>query len=138
MDYWDFRTGEHCFCPDEVLEDHLWSFDSGRSCDHCIGLLSGSQRESCVRSSTFGSMQDELAKGNLRLEALKVESADEIGALTRAFNVASGNIRELIRKMAATAEQVAASSEELTASAQQSAEAANHVAGTVGRRLLMG
>ena len=73
----------------------------------------------------------ELAKGNLRLDDLQVESADEIGTLTGAFNTMSRNIRELIRKMATTAEQVAASSEELTASAQQSADASNHVAGNV-------
>ncbi len=76
---------------------------------------------------------DELAKGNLRVDDLAVESSDELGTLSAAFNTMSGNIRELIRKMATTAEQVAASSEELTAGAQQSAEAANHVAGTVSQ-----
>ena len=74
---------------------------------------------------------EELAQGNLRLDALQVDSSDEIGQLTTAFNTMSHNIRELIRKMSATAEQVAASSEELTASAQQSAEASNHVAGNI-------
>ncbi len=74
---------------------------------------------------------DELAAGNLRVENLPVESEDELGTLANAFNTMSHNIRELIRKMAATAEQVAAASEELTAGAQQSAEAANHVAATV-------
>ena len=74
---------------------------------------------------------DELAKGNLRVDDLAVESADELGVLAQAFNTMSHNIRSLIKKMAATSEQVAASSEELTASAQQSAEASNHVAGTV-------
>ncbi len=74
---------------------------------------------------------DGLSAGNLRLEDIQVDTQDEIGALGNAFNTMSHNIRELIRKMAATAEQVAASSEELTASAQQSAEASNHVAGTV-------
>ena len=75
---------------------------------------------------------DQLSEGNLCVEALPVESADEMGTLANAFNTMSHNIRELIRKMAATAEQVAAASEELTAGAQQSAEAANHVAATVG------
>ncbi len=74
---------------------------------------------------------DELSQGNLQVEDLTVESADELGSLSKAFNTMSHNIRALIQKMAATAEQVAASSEELTASAQQSAEAANNVAGTI-------
>ncbi|SHK78116.1 methyl-accepting chemotaxis protein [Selenomonas ruminantium] len=74
----------------------------------------------------------EMANGNLKLEQLPVESADEIGALTKAFNTMSKNLRELINKMATTSEQVAAASEELTANAHQSADAAVHVAETVG------
>ena len=74
---------------------------------------------------------DELANGNLTVDDMSVNSDDEIGALTNAFNVMAGNIRTLIKKIAATSQMVAASSEELTASAHQSAEAANNVAGTV-------
>lgn len=74
----------------------------------------------------------QLANGNLHMDDLPVESADEIGALTQAFNTMSGNLRKLISQMASTSEQVAASSEELTANAQQSAEASVHVAETVG------
>lgn len=76
---------------------------------------------------------DELSKGNLRVEDLPVISADELGALTRAFNTMSHNLRTLLQKLAATSEHVAASSEELTASSQQSAEASNHVAATVSK-----
>ena len=70
---------------------------------------------------------DELAGGNLCLEDLPVESRDEIGHLTQAFNIMKQNLRELIVQMKSTAEQVAASSEELTASSQESAEVATHV-----------
>jgi methyl-accepting chemotaxis protein len=73
----------------------------------------------------------ELAKGDFRQEDLPVESSDELGKLAQGFNTMSHSIRELISKMAATAEQVAASSEELTAGAQQSAQAATNVASTV-------
>lgn len=73
----------------------------------------------------------ELSKGNLRIEDAVVTSTDEIGSLTKAFNTMSANLRNLISKMATTAEQVAASSEELTANAQQSADASVHVAETV-------
>ena len=75
----------------------------------------------------------ELAQGNLRLENIPVESSDEIGSLTNAFNTMSQNLRSLITKMATTAEQVSAASEELTASAQQSADASVSVAEAVGQ-----
>ncbi len=74
----------------------------------------------------------ELAKGNLRMEDIPVRSQDEIGSLSNSFNNMSHSLRNLIRKMASTSEQVAAASEELTANAQQSADAAVHVAETVG------
>ncbi|MBR2214734.1 MAG: methyl-accepting chemotaxis protein [Selenomonadaceae bacterium] len=75
---------------------------------------------------------DEMAKGNLHMDDMKINSDDEIGSLTRSFNTMSVNLRKLIAKMASTSEQVAASSEELTANAQQSADASVHVAETVG------
>ncbi len=74
----------------------------------------------------------EMAKGNLGIKSLPVETSDEIGSLTGAFNTMKDNLHNLISQMAATAEQVAASSEELTANAQQSADTAVHVAETVG------
>lgn len=74
----------------------------------------------------------QMAQGNLAIDTLPVESRDEIGTLTTAFNTMSTNLRKLITQMATTSEQVAASSQELTANAQQSADAAVHVAETVG------
>ena len=74
----------------------------------------------------------QMAEGNLKLEQLPIESADEIGTLTNAFNTMSTNLRKLINNMATTSEQVAAASEELTANAHQSADASVHVAETVG------
>jgi len=82
--------------------------------------------------SLLESHATDMANGNLAVNNLPVESADEIGSLTNAFNTMSNNLRKLIGKMAATSEQVAASSEELTASAHQSADASVHVAETVG------
>ncbi len=73
----------------------------------------------------------ELANGNLTMKDIAVNSSDEIGSLTQAFNTMSNNLRKLITKMATTSEQVAAASEELTASAHQSADASVHVAETV-------
>ncbi|MCR5757817.1 MAG: methyl-accepting chemotaxis protein [Selenomonas sp.] len=74
----------------------------------------------------------QLADGNLRVPQLPVESSDEIGSMTQAFNTMQQHLHDLIGKMAATSEQVAAASEELTANAHQSADAAVHVAETIG------
>ena len=62
---------------------------------------------------------------------LSVDSSDEIGSLTQAFNVMKDNLQKLIAKMSTNSEQVAASSQELTASSQSSADASVHVAETV-------
>jgi len=74
---------------------------------------------------------EKMAEGNLRLEPLEVTSNDELGQMAHGFNSMNDSIRNLIVKMAQSAEQVAASSQELTASSQQAAEAATHVAQTV-------
>lgn len=73
----------------------------------------------------------QLSEGNLKVQNILVDSNDEIGSLTNAFNIMSNSLRKLIQKMATTAEQVAASSEELTASATQSADVSVKVAATV-------
>ncbi len=74
----------------------------------------------------------QLAKGNLRIDNIKVDTQDEIGMLAEEFNEMSDSLRKLISKMANTSHQVAAASEELTASAQQSADTSVHVAERVG------
>ena len=74
----------------------------------------------------------QLSKGNLSVPDLTINSKDEMGTLSQAFNTMSDGLRNLISKMANTAHQVAAASEELTASAQQSADTSVHVAEKVG------
>lgn len=74
----------------------------------------------------------ELAKGNLKVEDITVESKDEIASLANQFNSMAVSLRNLISSMATTSEQVAASSQQLTANAQQSADASVRVAETVG------
>ena len=74
----------------------------------------------------------ELAKGNLKLPEVNVDTQDEIASLAHAFNDMSKNLRNVITKMANTANQVAAASQQLTASAQQSADTSVHVAESVG------
>ncbi len=74
----------------------------------------------------------QLSKGNLGVPDLNINSKDEIGTLSQAFNNMSKGLRDLISKMATTSHQVAAASEELTASAQQSADTSVHVAEKVG------
>ena len=73
----------------------------------------------------------QLAEGNLQLQDLKIDTDDEIGQMTDAFNRMKQHLRKVITQMVTTSEQVAAASEQLTASAQQSADASVHVAETV-------
>lgn len=72
-----------------------------------------------------------MADGNLTMQNMSVDSNDEFGELTVAFNTMKEHLHGLIRSMSDISQQVAASSEELTASAHQSADAAINVAETI-------
>ncbi|MDU2064245.1 MAG: methyl-accepting chemotaxis protein [Sporomusaceae bacterium] len=71
-----------------------------------------------------------VAKGDLSVSDLAIQSRDESGQVAVAVNVMLKNLRELIRMASHSAQQVAASSEELTAGAQQSADVVTQVAGS--------
>ncbi|MDQ0155440.1 methyl-accepting chemotaxis protein [Robertmurraya andreesenii] len=70
---------------------------------------------------------EEITKGNLMIEAIKVKSRDEIGKLATSFNEMAETLREIIHEVNLTSEQVASSSEELMASSEQTTSATNQV-----------
>lgn len=74
---------------------------------------------------------NELASGNFQDRPRRVLQQDEIGQVADALIAMRTNVRELMKKIDASVEQVAASSEELTASSEQSAQAATHVATSI-------
>lgn len=73
-----------------------------------------------------------IARGDLTVGAVEINSSDEIGELASAISRMAENLRGLIHEIAQTSEQVAASSEELTASAEQSAHASIQVGTSIG------
>ncbi|PKM51228.1 MAG: methyl-accepting chemotaxis protein [Firmicutes bacterium HGW-Firmicutes-7] len=79
---------------------------------------------------------DQIAQYDLILEdnnkALGyTKRTDEIGVMAKAVISLQENLKELIKNIGATSEQVAASSEELTSTSQQSVTAADEVASTI-------
>lgn len=70
---------------------------------------------------------EQIAKGNLRVEDIKIKNKDEIGQLAVSFNQMTNNLRELIIQVDQTSGQVASSAEELTASAQQTNAATEQI-----------
>lgn len=60
-----------------------------------------------------------------------LKSKDEIGTLANALQTITHNLREIVREMNISSEQVASASEELTASSEQSATAAEEVTKTI-------
>lgn len=72
-----------------------------------------------------------VAAGDLGSNRITYNGNNEIGDLSRDFNVMAKNLRELIQQLKKTAEQVASSSEQLNASAEQSSQGAGQVAGTI-------
>ncbi len=74
-------------------------------------------------------MLQDIAEGEGDLtKELTVTGEDEVGQVAKWFNVFVGKLRDLIRDIALTAEQVASSSEELSASSQNLANAATEQA----------
>lgn len=73
----------------------------------------------------------ELAKGDFRKKAQRIEHDDEFGQLSMSLMEMRDKVGALLKKISGSAEQVAASSEELTASANQSAEVTTQVAQSI-------
>ena len=126
-----------CVIPEKVIYSDLAALKYGYSILTLLGLVL--MIVICLKFSgkitrpitKLTNQANQMAEGNLRLEKMTIESADEIGQLTNAFNMMNSHLHDLIFKMSTVSEQVAASSEELTAGASQSAEASNHVAETI-------
>ncbi|WP_371371052.1 methyl-accepting chemotaxis protein [Sporomusa aerivorans] len=63
----------------------------------------------------------EIAGGNLAVKEIEVNSRDEIGELSAAFNTMLDYLRKIVLQVDSAAAQVASSSQQLTASTQESA-----------------
>lgn len=74
---------------------------------------------------------EELSAGDFRDKPRTVLRKDEFGKLADSLVAMKNSLRNLMKHVSDSAEQLAASSEELTASADQSAQAANQVAGAI-------
>jgi len=98
-----------------------------------IAVLMGGAIALTLSKSISGPVQliskgaEEITKGNLMIEAIKVKSRDEIGKLATSFNEMAETLREIIHEVNLTSEQVASSSEELMASSEQTTSATNQV-----------
>lgn len=73
----------------------------------------------------------QVAEGNLDIEQVKVNAADEVGQLGIAVNTMLVKMRELVTHVADSANIVSSSAEELSASSEQSAYANNQIADAI-------
>ncbi|MGE7840570.1 methyl-accepting chemotaxis protein [Lysinibacillus sp. NPDC093712] len=80
---------------------------------------------------TMATAVKQIAKGDLTIQNLPVNSKDEIGTLASAFNEMKQSIQSLIRASGETANDLSAVAEELTASTTQVATTSNSVATSV-------
>jgi methyl-accepting chemotaxis protein len=94
-----------------------------------LGLLIGffAARSIAKPVNQMAEIAQRVAAGDLTGQ-VKVSRDDEIGQLATAFNTMVRNMRDLLRQINQSAEQLAAASEELTASAQESSDTAANVA----------
>lgn len=66
---------------------------------------------------------EEIAANNLAVDDLSIDSQDEIGHAGSALNLMKNNLRDLVRKIAVTAEHVAQASEQISETATRQAHA---------------
>ena len=74
---------------------------------------------------------EQVAQGNLAVQQIVVSSQDEVGQLGKAFNKMTDNLRDLIRQVSQTAEQVAASAQQLRAGAEDATHASDQISGNL-------
>ncbi|MCL6577436.1 methyl-accepting chemotaxis protein [Kyrpidia sp.] len=70
---------------------------------------------------------EQVARGNLILEAVRKRGSDEIARLADGFSVMTNQLRALVQNVSETSEQLAASAEELTASTEENTKATEQV-----------
>jgi methyl-accepting chemotaxis protein len=85
-------------------------------------------RKLAIRLGRMVQRVQQVSKGDFRIWEMSETSTDEIGQLGTAINVMTVDLRDLIRQVSQSAEQVAASSEQLKTGAEQSAQGASQVA----------
>lgn len=83
------------------------------------------------RIESSAELLQSIADGDLARPTPQVKSGDETGALLKAANRMTDNLRSIISRVQDTSEQVAASSEQLTASAEQTSKAAEQIASAI-------
>jgi methyl-accepting chemotaxis protein len=90
-----------------------------------VGLIVGLGVAAFIVRSITGAIQgmvtmiQQIAANNLGIDDMHVASQDEIGKAAIALNGMKNSLREMIRSIAGTAEQVASASEELSSTSQE-------------------
>lgn len=74
---------------------------------------------------------EKLAKGDLQTDAVRIQSNDEIGELSRYFNEMISNLKAMIHHVSDASHQVAGTSEQLSASSEETAKLVQHVAESI-------
>ena len=80
---------------------------------------------------TINHAADEIAKGNLSMKSVPVESKDELGDVANAFSIMTDKLNDFFQKASMNAVSLSQSAEVLNDNARNSAEAANQISGAV-------
>ncbi len=75
----------------------------------------------------------EVAKGNLAVERIKVQSTDEVGQCAKAFNAMTDSLQNLVKEVIKSVDEVSSGAEEVSAAAEQTSQGAQQVAGSVSQ-----
>lgn len=74
---------------------------------------------------------DQIAKGDLTAEEIRIKSKDEVGRLAASFNQMLSSLQAMVKQVSVTSKKVSDSAEELSATAEQSSEISRQVADSI-------
>lgn len=72
-----------------------------------------------------------IAQGDLTIESVSIKNKDEVGELASSFNTMLNNLRNVVRKVLSSSEEVAASAQELMAGSENVASASEEISASM-------
>ncbi len=82
-----------------------------------IGLFTGNKITGPLKQ--FAKQAEQIAAGNLQIEIIEMKAKDELGAMARAFQLMTSNLRGMVTQLQSSADALASTTQEMTAASEE-------------------